>query len=114
MLLDMAAEGFGDRTVIGALSGGLSAHDLRTAARAGATLITESDATSVVYLASKRIEAVVTPARGIRLDTEDLRVQVRTSLRGSKTPDRIVVWDEILRTATGKVRRHDVAAHLGQ
>jgi len=42
----------------------------------------------------------------------DLRVQVRRSLRGSKTPDRIVCWPELPRTATGKILRRDVRGRL--
>ncbi|MCT9077457.1 class I adenylate-forming enzyme family protein [Streptomyces fulvoviolaceus] len=61
----------------------------------------------------QRIEAVVVPARGASLDPEELRAEVRRRLRGSKTPDRIVVWNEIPRTATGKVLRRDVATELG-
>jgi acyl-CoA synthetase (AMP-forming)/AMP-acid ligase II len=60
-----------------------------------------------------RIEAVVTPERGAEIDPDRLRESVRRSLRASKTPDRIAVWDELPRTATGKIRRHDVVAGLG-
>ncbi|MFF7882233.1 class I adenylate-forming enzyme family protein [Streptomyces sp. NPDC020794] len=62
----------------------------------------------------QRIEAAVVPARGVSLDGEDLRTEVRRLLRGSKTPDRIVVWDEIPRTATGKVLRHEVRSELSR
>lgn len=62
----------------------------------------------------QRIEAVVVPARGARLDGEELRSAVRRRLRGSKTPDRIAVWEEIPRTATGKVLRHDVTTELAR
>jgi acyl-CoA synthetase (AMP-forming)/AMP-acid ligase II len=62
----------------------------------------------------QRIEAVVVPSRGVSLDGESLRTEVRRRLRGSKTPDRIVVWDEIPRTATGKVLRHEVRSELSR
>jgi acyl-CoA synthetase (AMP-forming)/AMP-acid ligase II len=61
----------------------------------------------------QRIEAVVVPTRGTPLDGEQLRAEVRRRLRSSKTPDRIVVWDEIPRTATGKILRHEVRSELG-
>ncbi|KAA9159596.1 AMP-binding protein [Amycolatopsis acidicola] len=61
-----------------------------------------------------RIAAVVTPEPGAALDPEQLREAVRTTLRGSKTPDRVVVWDELPRTDTGKIRRRDVVTALGQ
>jgi len=60
----------------------------------------------------QRIEAVVTPERGVDLDPGLLQAAVRATLRGSKTPDRIIVWEELPRTATGKVRRPDVVAAL--
>ncbi|WP_181784394.1 class I adenylate-forming enzyme family protein, partial [Pseudonocardia pini] len=54
----------------------------------------------------QRIEAVVVPRRGVDLDgeaLESLRATVRSTLRGSKTPDRIVCWAELPRTPTGKL-----------
>ncbi|MFC9978508.1 class I adenylate-forming enzyme family protein [Gordonia sp. NPDC127522] len=57
----------------------------------------------------QRIEAVVVPRGDSRPDVEELRTHVRTALRSSKTPDRIVFWDQVPRTETGKlVRRHVV------
>ncbi|GAA4542334.1 class I adenylate-forming enzyme family protein [Pseudonocardia xishanensis] len=63
----------------------------------------------------QRIEAVVVPRRGVDLDApalEELRTTVRGTLRGSKTPDRILAWDELPRTPTGKLVRRDVVARL--
>jgi acyl-CoA synthetase (AMP-forming)/AMP-acid ligase II len=60
----------------------------------------------------QRIEAVVVPRAGSELDTEDLRATIRTTLRGSKTPDRIVCWPELPRTPTGKLVRRDIVAGL--
>lgn len=55
----------------------------------------------------QRIEAAVVVRPGVVLDPEELRAHVRNVLRGSKTPERIVYWDELPRTETGKlVRRH--------
>jgi acyl-CoA synthetase (AMP-forming)/AMP-acid ligase II len=60
----------------------------------------------------QRIEAVVVPRPGARLDTEELRGQVRATLRGAKTPDRITSWPELPRTLTGKLVRRDIVARL--
>ncbi|WP_234439140.1 class I adenylate-forming enzyme family protein [Streptomyces sp. NRRL B-3229] len=62
----------------------------------------------------QRVEAVVVPVRGATLDSEGLRAEIRRYLRGSRTPDRIAVWDEIPRTATGKILRQDVRAGLSR
>ncbi|MBH0123586.1 acyl--CoA ligase [Rhodococcus sp. CX] len=57
----------------------------------------------------QRIEAVVVLRPGGEVDGETLRSFVRDTLRGSKTPERIVYWDALPRTETGKlVRRHVV------
>jgi acyl-CoA synthetase (AMP-forming)/AMP-acid ligase II len=60
----------------------------------------------------QRLEAVVVPRPGSGLDPEALREEVRGTLRGSKTPDRIVCWDELPRTVTGKLLRREVVAGL--
>jgi acyl-CoA synthetase (AMP-forming)/AMP-acid ligase II len=60
----------------------------------------------------QRIEAVVVPRAGTDLDTEALRATIRATLRGSKTPDRIVCWPELPRTPTGKLVRRDIVAGL--
>jgi acyl-CoA synthetase (AMP-forming)/AMP-acid ligase II len=63
----------------------------------------------------QRIEAVVVPRRGVELDEgalEELRLSVRRTLRGSKTPDRIVCWPDLPRTPTGKLVRREVVAAL--
>jgi len=44
MLLDMAAEGFGDRVVVGSRNGGLTAARLRELAAGGATAVQEAGA----------------------------------------------------------------------
>jgi acyl-CoA synthetase (AMP-forming)/AMP-acid ligase II len=60
----------------------------------------------------QRVEAVVVPVPGAVLDAEVLRGQVRAVLRGSKTPERIVFWPDLPRTATGKLVRRDVISGL--
>lgn len=51
LLLDMAADGFGDRVVVGRRSTGLTASRLKTMAITGAKAITDAGADAVVYLA---------------------------------------------------------------
>ncbi len=58
------------------------------------------------------IVAVVVPAAGIDPDPEELREYVRKSLRGSRTPDRVVFRDELPTTATGKVLRREIIEEL--
>lgn len=63
----------------------------------------------------QRLEAAVVLRPGQRADAEELRTFVRNTLRSSKTPDRIVFWDELPRTETGKlVRRHVVRQLAGE
>ncbi|OBF23044.1 class I adenylate-forming enzyme family protein [Mycobacterium kubicae] len=58
------------------------------------------------------IVAVVVPAAGADPDPEELREYVRKSLRGSRTPDRVVFRDELPTTATGKVLRREIIQTL--
>uniref|UniRef100_UPI003F96B231 class I adenylate-forming enzyme family protein n=2 Tax=Mycobacterium sp. TaxID=1785 RepID=UPI003F96B231 len=58
------------------------------------------------------IVAVVVPAMGIDPDPEVLREHVRKSLRGSRTPDRVVFRDELPTNATGKVLRREIVEEL--
>ena len=51
MLLEMAADGFDDRVLIGRRADGLSATDLRRAALRGAALVREAGADAIVYVA---------------------------------------------------------------
>ncbi len=51
MLLDMAADGFGDRVVVGPRAGGLTPAALKQVARGGAALVREAGADAIVYLA---------------------------------------------------------------
>lgn len=58
------------------------------------------------------IVAVVVPAAGTDPDPEELREHVRKSLRGSRTPDRVVFRDELPATPTGKVLRRELVEQL--
>jgi len=58
------------------------------------------------------IVAVVVPAEGAAPDPEQLRAYVRKSLRGSRTPDRVVFRDELPTNATGKLLRRELVEQL--
>jgi len=58
------------------------------------------------------IIAVVVPAAGCDPDPEELREYVRKTLRGSRTPDRVVFRDELPTTPTGKVLRREIVEEL--
>jgi acyl-CoA synthetase (AMP-forming)/AMP-acid ligase II len=60
----------------------------------------------------QRIAAVVVPVPGEVIDADELRAFARKQLRTSKTPDQIVVWEELPYTDTGKLLRRTVAAGL--
>jgi acyl-CoA synthetase (AMP-forming)/AMP-acid ligase II len=60
----------------------------------------------------QRIEAAVVLRASADATGAALREHVRAQLRSSKTPDRIVVWDELPRTETGKLVRREVAARI--
>ena len=52
------------------------------------------------------------PATGASPDPDELREHVRKSLRGSRTPDRVVFRDELPTNATGKVLRRELVSDL--
>lgn len=55
----------------------------------------------------QHLEAAVVAKTGHTVDPDAIRAFVRQHLRSSKTPDHIVIWDELPRTETGKlIRRH--------
>ncbi|MCV7155106.1 class I adenylate-forming enzyme family protein [Mycolicibacterium pyrenivorans] len=58
------------------------------------------------------IVAVVVPRPDTQPDVEDLRTHVRSQLRGSRTPDRVVFRDELPANATGKVLRRELVDEL--
>jgi acyl-CoA synthetase (AMP-forming)/AMP-acid ligase II len=51
LLLDMAADGYGDRVIIGPAADGISAARLRALAAGGAAVVTDRGADAIVYLA---------------------------------------------------------------
>ena len=60
----------------------------------------------------EHIEAVVVAAAGRRVDPDAVLAFARARLRGSRTPDRLVVWERIPRTETGKILRREVVERL--
>ena len=58
------------------------------------------------------IVAVVVPQPGAEPDAEELRAHVRTQLRGSRTPDRVVFRHELPTNATGKILRRELVREL--
>jgi long-chain acyl-CoA synthetase len=58
------------------------------------------------------IVAVVVPVPGVEPDADEIRDYVRSTLRGSKTPDRVVFRDELPTNATGKVLRREIVEDL--
>ena len=58
------------------------------------------------------IVAVIVPEAGTEPAPEALREFARKTLRGSRTPDRIVFRDELPTTPTGKVLRRELLAEL--
>ncbi len=60
------------------------------------------------------IVAVVVPERGAEPDVEELREFVRKTLRGSRTPDRIEIIDQLPTTDTGKVLRREIIRQLSE
>jgi acyl-CoA synthetase (AMP-forming)/AMP-acid ligase II len=58
------------------------------------------------------IVAVVVPAGDTNPDPDELREHVRSQLRGSRTPDRVVFRAELPTNATGKVLRRELVAEL--
>ena len=60
----------------------------------------------------QRIVAVVVPQSGQVIDTEMLKAEVRAKLRGSKTPEEIIVRNSLPHTETGKMLRRVVQQEL--
>jgi acyl-CoA synthetase (AMP-forming)/AMP-acid ligase II len=58
------------------------------------------------------IVAVVVPEPGTEPEPEELREFARRTLRGSRTPDRIVFRDDVPTTPTGKVLRREILDDL--
>ena len=60
----------------------------------------------------QHLEAAVVLRPSAKVEPEELREYVRSHLRGSKTPDRIVLWSELPRTETGKLVRRVAVERL--
>jgi len=60
----------------------------------------------------QRIVAVVVLEAGHFVDLDELREAVRATLRGSKTPEEIIVRDSLPHTETGKMLRRVVQSEL--
>jgi len=60
----------------------------------------------------QRLVAVVVALPNRTVDPESVRAWAKTQLRSSKTPDEILVWDELPQTATGKVIRRQILSRL--
>jgi acyl-CoA synthetase (AMP-forming)/AMP-acid ligase II len=60
----------------------------------------------------EKIVAAVVPRDGETIDPDDIRAFVRARLRGSRTPDHVVVRPALPYTATGKLLRREIAAGL--
>ncbi|BBY76155.1 AMP-dependent ligase [Mycolicibacterium parafortuitum] len=60
------------------------------------------------------IVAVVVAHHGAQPDPEELRAHVRSQLRGSRTPDRVIFREELPTNATGKVLRRELISELNQ
>ena len=60
------------------------------------------------------IVAVVVPEQGAEIDVEDLSEFARKALRGSRTPDRIEIVEQLPTTDTGKVLRREIIRQLSE
>jgi len=60
------------------------------------------------------IVAVVVPEPLSELETDDLRTFAHKVLRGSRTPDRIEIVDQLPTTDTGKVLRREIVRELSE
>jgi acyl-CoA synthetase (AMP-forming)/AMP-acid ligase II len=60
----------------------------------------------------ERVVAAVVPQPGQTLDPEEVRAYVRERLRSSRTPDDVVVRDELPYTQTGKLLRKQLAREV--
>jgi acyl-CoA synthetase (AMP-forming)/AMP-acid ligase II len=60
----------------------------------------------------QRLEAAVVARPGHTVDANAIREYVREHLRTSKTPDHIVVWEELPRNDVGKLVRRDVVDRI--
>ncbi|MBY8856800.1 fatty acid--CoA ligase family protein [Nocardia sp. CA2R105] len=62
----------------------------------------------------QRLVAVVVPRVGARVDVRAIREHARALLRGSRTPDEVIVRSELPQTPSGKVHRRRLVEMLGE
>jgi acyl-CoA synthetase (AMP-forming)/AMP-acid ligase II len=60
----------------------------------------------------ERIVAAVVPYEDATADPDEIRAFVRARLRGSRTPDDVVLRDSLPYTPTGKLLRREIVADL--
>jgi len=60
----------------------------------------------------EKIVAALVPREGATIDPDEIRAFVRARLRGSRTPDEVIVRGELPYTPTGKLLRREIAAEL--
>ena len=60
----------------------------------------------------ERIVAAVVPLEGATADAGEIRAFVRARLRGSRTPDEVVIRDSLPYSPTGKLLRLEIVADL--
>jgi acyl-CoA synthetase (AMP-forming)/AMP-acid ligase II len=60
----------------------------------------------------ERIVAAVVPYEGATADADEIRAFVRARLRGSRTPDEVVIRGALPYTPTGKLLRREIVADL--
>ena len=60
----------------------------------------------------ERIVAAVVPYAGATADADEIRAFVRARLRGSRTPDDVVIRDSLPYSPTGKLLRREIVADL--
>jgi len=60
----------------------------------------------------ERIVAAVVPYEGATADADEIRAFVRARLRGSRTPDDVVIRDSLPYSPTGKLLRREIVADL--
>jgi acyl-CoA synthetase (AMP-forming)/AMP-acid ligase II len=60
------------------------------------------------------IVAVVVPESGAELHADDIRAFTHRALRGSRTPDRIEIVEQLPTTDSGKVLRREIIRELSE
>lgn len=106
MLLDMVADAFGDRVVVGTEADGMSARRLRGRALAGAALLRDRDARALVYLATNGpaypVALFAAAAAGVPLVPLNYRlgdVQLKELL--SRHPGALMIGEHVRALAEG-------------